>query len=185
MKLKTIAVSLGLATLLTGCGTLSPAQETGEAPPVPQSEADQPSRTAVPKSTLDPQELAPKECGLFLWSQTDPTRFVFFKRAGEGVAKTIVEDQAETVQQVAAGGAIFGQFFTVQTYQTNTGREVHLTFVPGETLEQGQRIASGRIQYVDDAGWLIVLPVVGVRVCQPAVQDTFSVTPDLARPPQR
>ena len=185
MKLTTLALPLVLAALLAGCGSFGSAPEAEDILPVPQSETDQPTRTAVPKSTLDPQQLDPKECGLFLWSQTDPTRFVFFKRAGEGVAKTIVEDQAVTVQQVAAGGSIFGQFFTVQTYQTSTGREVHLTFEPGESLEQGQRIASGRIQYVDDAGWLIVLPVVGVRVCQPAVQDTFSVTPELARPRQR
>ena len=33
---------------------------------------------SLPKSGLGPQVLAPGECGLFLWSQTDINTFIFF-----------------------------------------------------------------------------------------------------------
>lgn len=125
----------------------------------------------TPRKGLEPQELAGNECGLFLWSKTDPSLFIFFTRAGEGTAEMMLEDERVSLAQVAAGGAIFGQFFTVQTYQTDAGREVHLTFDPGDELQEGQRIANGRFQYLDDEGWVTVLPVIGVRVCQPVVQD--------------
>lgn len=158
---------LATASVLAACASSAKEPETTTS--ATPAKTERAART--PRKGLEPQALAGNECGLFLWSKTDPNLFIFFARAGEGTAEMMLDDERLSLVQVASGGSIFGQFFTVQTYQTSTGREIHLTFDPGDELQEGQRIANGRFQYLDAEGWVTVLPVIGVRVCQPVVKD--------------
>lgn len=118
---------------------------------------------------LPAQKLAPNECGLFLWSKTDISRFVFFARAGSKEALFLLDDTPTALQSISESGEIFGQFFTDVTYKTETGRSLSLSYQAGETLTDGARISNGIMEYNDAEGWRVVLPVLGVRVCQPAV----------------
>jgi hypothetical protein len=118
---------------------------------------------------LPAQKLAPNECGLFLWSKTDISRFVFFARAGSKEALFLLDDTPTLLQSVSESGDIFGQFFTDVTYRTDTGRSLSLSYEAGETLTDGARISNGIMEYNDAEGWRVVLPLLGVRVCQPAV----------------
>lgn len=120
---------------------------------------------------LPAQKLGPNECGLFLWSKTDVSKFVFFAKAGAEEALFLMDDTAIDLVPVSEGGEIFGQFFTEMTYASGTGRTIALSYEPGETLQDGARISNGTIQFVDDKNWRTVLPVLGVRVCQPVIPE--------------
>jgi hypothetical protein len=123
---------------------------------------------------LPPQTLAPNECGLFLWSKTDTSKFVFFTKAGGGDALFLLNDAPVTLETIAQGGDVFGQFYTELKYKTESGLEVSLSYEPGEILTDGARIKNGIMQYTDNKGWLTVLPVLGVRVCQPVFRETLT-----------
>lgn len=121
----------------------------------------------VPTSGLGPQELAAGECGLFLWSKTDTTKFIFFSQAVTGSAIFKPEDEILQLEQVAAGGTIFGQFNTEQGYRASDGSTVELSFEPGDELSGGQRVSDGLMTVTDAEGWRTKLPVLGIRACMP------------------
>ncbi|MEM6535081.1 MAG: hypothetical protein AAF613_05510 [Pseudomonadota bacterium] len=121
----------------------------------------------VPSSGLGPQKLDPGECGLFLWSKTDTSRFIFFSKALSGTALFKQEDEQLTLRQTRATGRIFGQFNTDITYQDQNGSSIHLVYSSGDMLTNGQRIKDGLITVTDTTGWRTKLPVLGVRACQP------------------
>ncbi|MEO1641956.1 MAG: hypothetical protein AAFR74_01375 [Pseudomonadota bacterium] len=145
---------------LAGCASI-PVEE-GRAP-VGQMRAN----AELPPSGLGPQTLAPGECGLFLWSKTDTTKFIFFSRAVSGIALFKPGNETLNLQQIAAGGTIFGQFNTEQGFAADDGSMVELSFVPGDELTGGQRIADGLITITDAEGWRTKLPVLGIRACMP------------------
>ena len=126
-----------------------------------------PAMDSIPQSGLGPQELSAGECGLFLWSKTDVTKFIFFSRALTGTASFAQGEIPISLTQVTAGGNIFGQFNTIMSYESEDRRQFSLTIVPGEVLEGGQRIESGLLTLTDREGWLTKLPILGVRACQP------------------
>ena len=128
--------------------------------------AMQPAINSVPSSGLGPQELSEGECGLFLWSQTDVSKFIFYSKALSGNALFAQDNVPIALTQVGAGGDIFGQFNTQMTYLSDDGREVALTLDAGDLLDGGQRIESGLINIRDREGWDTKLPVLGVRACQ-------------------
>ena len=122
---------------------------------------------AIPASAVGAQELIAGECGVFLWSKTDVSKFIFFSKALSGSALFAQGEVPVSMAQISAGGDIFGQFNTRMSYQTNDGRRLALTIEPGEVLEGGQRLESGLITVTDTEGWETKLPVLGVRACQP------------------
>ena len=126
-----------------------------------------PAIDSVPQSALGPQTLQVGECGLFLWSQTDVSKFIFFSRALSGTALFAQGETPISLTQLLAGGDIFGQFNTRMTYVSDgDGRQLELTIEPGEILQGGQRIEQGLITMTDRQGWQTKLPVLGVRACQ-------------------
>ncbi|MEQ9316639.1 MAG: hypothetical protein RLN72_12370 [Henriciella sp.] len=125
-----------------------------------------PARDVVPKSGIGPQTLADDECALFLWSQTDASKFIFFEKAQSGMAKMQIADMAVDVTQTGNRGEIFGQFLTEQSFAGPMGERIEVVVVPGEDLQGGQRVESGRITITTSEGWRTVLPVLGVRACQ-------------------
>lgn len=128
--------------------------------------AMQPAINSVPSSGLGPQELLEGECGLFLWSQTDVSKFIFFSKALSGEAVFAQDETPVQMTQTMAGGDIFGQFNTRMEYITVDNRAVELSLVPGELLEGGQRLERGLLSVADRDGWLTKLPVLGVRACK-------------------
>lgn len=126
-----------------------------------------PAIDSVPSSGLGPQEVLAGECALFLWSQTDTTKFIFFSKALSGSASFAQGEIPMDLVQTGAGGDIFGQFNTETRYVSDDGRELSLEVVPGERMNGGQRVEEGLISLTDKEGWLTKLPVLGVRACQP------------------
>ena len=128
------------------------------------------------QNSLAAQTLQPNECGLFMWSKTDPSRFVFFNKAGSSNALFLMDDMPTEMTITSAGGDIFGQFFTDTTYETQGGRSVSVSYQAGENIDDGARISSGVIQFLDTKDWLTTLPIVGVRFCQPLPSENNAGT---------
>lgn len=160
--IRSLTLALGLSLGLMGC-------QSTEVDPLEERArllALKPAIDSVPSSGLGAQDLLSGECGMFLWSQTDVTKFIFFSKALSGSALFAQGDAPVRFEQVSAGGDIFGQFNTRTSYLSDDGRELSLTLEAGDELEGGQRIDNGLITIRDREGWDTKLPVLGVRACQ-------------------
>lgn len=122
----------------------------------------------VPAEGLPPQTLDAGECGLFLWGMAAPRRFTFFTEASSSEALILHEGTPQKLVATETNGEVFGQFFTEIQYLSADGAwSVNVSLKPGEMLEGGQRVESGRLVTTGSDGWETVLPVTGVRACIP------------------
>lgn len=122
----------------------------------------------VPAEGLPPQTLEAGECGLFLWVMAAPRRFTFFAEASSSEALMLHEGTPQKLIATETDGEVFGQFFTEIQYLSADGAwSVNVSLKPGEMLEGGQRVESGRLVTTGSDGWETVLPVTGVRACIP------------------
>lgn len=122
----------------------------------------------APVKELGPQTLQPGKCGMFLWTAASPRRFIFFTEAESQQGLILIGDQPARIWQTEASGGIFGEFNTTTKFLTiEGGTSVEVTIEPGELLEDGQRVNSGRIVLTDNEGWQTILPVLGARACMP------------------
>ena len=146
--------SLLAFAVIAGCATPSPANQSSTAKVASVNE-------------LDAQELAPGDCGLFLWTAGEPRRFVFFSKAGSETANVNLGDDTVSMTAVSSEGDLFGQFMTEMRFQSAEPRsQLDVSLTPGELLEQGQRIEDARLTLTDAEGWETIIPVLGVRACQ-------------------
>lgn len=154
--MKLLIATLTLGTLaLSGCASGTSAAPVAPAPDVAIA------------GNLPAQDLSLGECGLFLWTQGDPRRFIYFSKAGASTAETMLAETQQRLAMVRQGGTLFGQFMTEMDYISPESESVSLRISPGETVEGGQKISSGRIIILNSGGWETVIPVSGLRACQP------------------
>ena len=147
-----LVTSLILGLFCTACSSTDP-KVVEQAKPAPTG--------------LGAQTLAQGECGLFLWTLTEPRQFVFFAKSESDAALAAIGAEEMSLKKIAVSGDIFGQFMTEQSYRDiNGGGDVRVLLTPGELLEKGQRTQSARITYTDAKGWETIVPVAGVRACQ-------------------
>lgn len=160
--IRLLSISL-IAGCLAGCASGPAAKQSGSAVAVMESPVAE-----VPAEGLPPQKLAAGECGLFLWGMAAPRRFTFFTEASSGEALVLHNGAAQRLIVTDTDGEVFGQFFTETQYLSADGTwSVNLSLKPGEMLEGGQRVESGRLVTTGADGWETVLPVTGVRACIP------------------
>ncbi len=154
------SVCTALLFLLSACASTS----IEEADPLSVSKQN----TGLTDGELSQQELAPGECGLFLWRRGSQSRFIFFAKAGQETAAMLFEDIERELMRTGIQGDIFGQFLTRMSYETvPPGMRVDLTLEPGEIISGGQKVSAGSITVTDSQGWETILPIAGVRACQP------------------
>ncbi len=156
-----LTLALPLVLTFVACASdmgQAPNRQAGAALPAPQSDIRE----------LSPQQLKPGTCGLFLWTIGTPRRFVFFSEAASPTAKAYLGESESVLTLVASRGDVFGEFLTEAEYHSAEGMDVRLSIVPGEMLEDGQRVSSGSLVLKDMAGWESVFPVAGLRACMPA-----------------
>ncbi|MBA4225268.1 MAG: hypothetical protein C0456_01440 [Hyphomonas sp.] len=160
--IRLLSISL-IAGCLAGCASGPAAKQTASAVAAMESPVAE-----VPAEGLPPQKLAAGECGLFLWGMAAPRRFTFFTEASSGEALVLHNGAAQRLIVTDTDGEVFGQFFTETQYLSADGTwSVNLSLKPGEMLEGGQRVESGRLVTTGADGWETVLPVTGVRACIP------------------
>jgi len=153
--IRSLMASTSCALLLASCASQQVAAPTAE-------------RNAANEAAggLSARQLAGGECGLFMWTLTQPRKLVFFSRATSGAAVSEIGDQERAFVQTGASGDIFGQFMTQTDFQSAGGAErLRLNLVPGEALEDGQRTKEASLIYTDAEGWETIVPVRGVRAC--------------------
>ena len=121
----------------------------------------------APTSGLKAQQLQPGECGLFLWTKSLPNTLIFFSKAGTNTALIKSNDAEQSITLVNASGDIFGQFTTQQAYQAPNNVTVALSFSAGKAMEDGQRISKDASRVLQTKAGETIIPIVGVRACQP------------------
>ena len=151
-----LAMILMAGIVLTACAS----KPKPEAPAI--SAADVVSRTGE----LPPQTLPPGACGLFLWTNGEPLRFIFFSQAGTDTAVMEIDGEQRALGLTSSKGELFGQFMTRMTYASDNGN-VGVSFTPGEQLDGGQRIEGGHLSLVGKHGWEPMIPRFGLSACQP------------------
>ena len=79
----------------------------------------------------------------------------------------LMDGTPQTLRLASAGGDIFGQFTTEQSWRVDTNdQSIELLVEPGEFLVDGQRVDGGRLNVVDAEGWQTIIPVAGARACR-------------------
>lgn len=153
-----------IAGCLAGCASAPEANKPAGSPVAAMGSP----LAEVPVAGLPPQKLAAGECGLFLWGMAAPRRFTFFTKAATGEALVLHDGASHKLIVTDTNAEVFGQFFTETQYLSADGTwSVNLSLKPGEMLEGGQRVDSGRLVTTGADGWETVLPVTGVRACIP------------------
>ncbi|MEO0467827.1 MAG: hypothetical protein AAF216_14910 [Pseudomonadota bacterium] len=161
MKLIAAIYTAATAIVLGGCATNAPSSSTSA----------EVAGASIPQRGLPAQNLEIGECGLFLWSISGDSTFVFFSKANSNAAKMLIGDEEQDLTLTAATGDIFGQFTTQQTFRaTRTDHVIELAVQPGENMIDGQRVGRGHLNVIDPNGWETTIPVSGARACvsQPA-----------------
>ena len=113
------------------------------------------------RSGLAGQTLDPGECGLFVWRADTAKTFALFSSAAKGVLH-VGEETAFTPNADATAPQ---QTITVDE------REYTLDLRRPEPVEGGTKYSEGALKTVSDAGWDVLIPVLGLSLCQP---DTTS-----------
>lgn len=134
------------AMAMTGCETLETAT----------------SESALQKETrigLSPRNLAPGDCGLFVWKADQAKTFILYT---DQDSAALYRNGAEEALSL---GLTLGS--TERTYVDSNGQSLSLSLFEPQDTEQGTRYKSGRLESKDQNGWDVVTPVVGLYSCQP------------------
>ena len=154
MRLKLVSAFTG-CLLAFGCAS----SNTIEIAPVDTPEGK--------SAGIGAQDLAPGECGLFLWTVAEPRELTFFSKAGTQSALADFGGDTQSLTLTDASGELFGQFMTSMNFDiTGGGGSMTLSIEAGELIDQGQRTKAARLLFVDADGWETIVPVAGVRACQ-------------------
>jgi len=117
-------------------------------------------------NVLPPRNLAPGECGLFVWAG-EARRFILFVQNGQSaVLAKNGQETALSVLPATVSGDLYGQI-PVQNFTDSDGMNYALTLTAEEEIDGGIRYSSGTWRYKDSAGWDVLKPVYGLSTCQP------------------
>lgn len=140
-----------LATLaLTSCANL----------PLPSE-----NQPADIKTGLTAQELATGECGVFLWTLSNPPSFTFFQKIGSEHAKLFMDTQELTLQPLPSSEPMNDYGNIDGKYTTATEQQVAVKGQYGAEMDGGRKIPTGSIQITKPDGWQEIIPVSGVYAC--------------------
>lgn len=120
---------------------------------------------AVTLQALEPQQLAPGVCGMFLWART-PGEPVFIFTAMEREARVRVDGRLRTLPRTTADGASRHGHFETQTF--SDGRlsiRVSTAFDEARRMVDGLGIERATIQVTDREGWETIIPAGGLLAC--------------------
>lgn len=126
-----------------------------------------PKETIVRKAEgLAPQTLEKGECGLFLWTNTEPRIFTFFENPK--TTKYLLYRQGKTYPLTRTSTPTDYQIsdrFDEAFINPEIGR-VKLKGQFSKTLENGRRVNAAILSVANDEEWQEIIPVSGVYACQ-------------------
>ena len=145
------------AMMMAGCETISSAGGAKKSGSI-LSKASHESR-------LPAQNLAPGECGLFVFRRDDARSFTLFAREDTGAK--LFDGQERALVQTAKSGTPYDQQYPVQSFVTNQGMRVDLTLSDPQVLDQGTRYTNGLLEQTRPDGWTLKIPVAALSICLP------------------
>jgi len=153
---KTGLIALNAAALVACQSTPDTA-----APPI-----NKPSSLALlSNGHLTARDLAPGECGLFVWAE-EARRFILFTQSGRNAV--LAKDGQEVPLTALPSddiGDLYGQI-PVQKFRDSDNITYSLTLTNEETIDGGIRYSSGTWRYQDKAGWDVLRPAYGLSTCK-------------------
>lgn len=118
--------------------------------------------------TLEPQELAPGQCGLFLWAHAaEQPAFILVAYSNPAEAHVRANGRDRTLRRTSFEGPIQHGAYERQTFsdrRLTLSVEVH--FDPARQLRGGAVLERGVIRMRDEEGWETIVPVGGMAACQ-------------------
>jgi hypothetical protein len=116
---------------------------------------------------LEPQELPPGRCGLFLWSRDAQPSLVLVAFANPTEARVRTNGRNRYLRRTAFAKELVYGHFERQTF--TDGRltfDVDIAFDPDRQLRSGAVVKSGVIRSRDGGRWESITPVGGLVACQ-------------------
>ncbi len=144
------------ASCLASCATLP--GETDGAPVV--------SSPAGPVTALQPQELRPGQCAVFLFERRPPNRFVLFEDLDAGQAQIVHDGRVHRASVSGQRGAfVTGEAFSRAYVESAESLTFTLEGEVGEETGSGPRLENVLLSVIAADGQRIVRPLAGVRSC--------------------
>ncbi len=115
---------------------------------------------------LAPRNLAPGECGLFVWTADAQKRFILFSQSSKKAGAWLDSgNEVPLVITAESGDPANGQYPDV-VYRNSEQAAMDLSLTGRESIDDGTRFKAGTLKFEDVDGWERVLPVVGLSACQ-------------------
>ena len=157
MKSKYILIcSLVLASLVSGCKTLEAIK-----PEKPVAKTINEQQT----QGLATQTLGKGECGVFLWTMSEPKTFVYFQNLNSG-RTVIYHNQKEHELSLSSAVADFTIGSEFDQKLTASFGDIDVSGILGDDMKNGRRISKGTITIKPENDWVKIMPVSGVYACQ-------------------
>lgn len=156
--IRSIVICGALAGALAACGTSGRSGDTLSSP-IPFD----PARAS--DSRLGPQNLAPGQCGLFLWGKSASRPLQFFQNSKTQAVNVPFKPDA-TVTRLSAENAVMDGLFARQSFRIgDLQMEVTIEVSEGRNVLQGVAISGGTIELTEPSGRATLIPVVGLFGC--------------------
>jgi len=145
---------LTLVTCLTACESL------------PGTNSANNAGASQKADRLEPRNLSPGECGLFVWTADNARRFVLFSQAQtQSAAWWDGTDEVILKLEEASGFSNYDQP-PQQRFLLDDQREINLSLMEPQEIFSGTRYKSGSLRLTGPDGWEKVVPVLGLAACQ-------------------
>ncbi|MEM8988532.1 MAG: hypothetical protein AAGC95_17605 [Pseudomonadota bacterium] len=137
----------------------------GPARPSPPASGDL-SDEGFRLAELPPRQMAPGECGMFLWSLPPQPRLVYFSGDDRrGAVMNIAGAEVRFARTEVSGDAFFQQY-SEQSFVSPTEMRLDVSVALGEETASGLTLPSGALRLSQANGWEMVAPVTGIAGCR-------------------
>ena len=134
--------AVALSLLISGCASL------GTSKSEPQL-----------RNGLSPRKLSSGECGLFVWKADQAKTFILF---ADNKSAAFYLDGREVALTRAPSDDIPDKL----NFLDSSGQNISLILLDAHSFQDSTRYKSGRLTSLDNNGWEIVTPVVGLYSCK-------------------
>jgi hypothetical protein len=115
--------------------------------------------------TLPPQELAPGQCGFFLWTNSSDPRLVFVSLASGNARMVVNGENLDLSRNSAEGQEYLGQFENQNFQNPELNVALNIVVERRPNIVDGAVIPSATLRLTESNGWETVLPVGGLIGC--------------------
>lgn len=108
---------------------------------------------------LSPRKLSAGECGLFVWKADQAKTFILF---ADNKSAALYRNDQEVILTRALNDDIPNKLNFIDP----SGQDISVILLEANSFQDSTRYKSGRLTSLDNNGWEIVTPVVGLYSCK-------------------